>query len=717
MLIRFATTFTSLALATSAAYANDTTEQSNQDASRTKVIVEEVIVTGQKVERSQMDTVTSVSVISGEAIDDATGLDDFYDILERMPNVARNGSFDFSIRGISGNGPTNANNGASTIGVFLDNSTLTARSLQAGALSTWDVESVEVLRGPQSTTSGRNSLAGAIYINTRDPEFNYDGKARASYGEYNTYQVAIAQNVAVTDFMAFRLTADRQHTDNFVENKTIDGNDWDRESNTLVRGKLLFTLPGDGDLLFTASNSKFEDYGDDGVINNVEDRVNIFNTPTTWFTDVNNYSIEYTQPLTDVLSFSSNTGYVESTFDRDSDADGQAGEANLKQDSIEDNFSQEFLLNVQADNLRAVIGLWYANGALDDSYSTRDSLVDADEGGPIPAVLLDFSNESRENYENAALFMDFDIVLSDYFTLLTGLRADYERRESRILSSGERKSSTGIPQADALIDALISSQAGVSRGASDSFNLLPKLGFNLTWNDDLTTGFVVQRGYRPGGVSLNVLRSQAHEYDAEFTTNYELSMRAEFWDDRVLLTTNIFYTDWQNQQVNVEGEGGRFDSMIVNAGKSHLYGFELASNIFLMDGWTLDAGIGFTKTRFDEFEEPSVGADYAGDEFPAARKWTGNIGTTYRDPSGFFVSANTSFGSTAAPRLGTDLTLDSYTLVNVKTGYEAKHWAAYLYANNLLDDVYALERYETSQFGDAVLGAPRVVGLVTEFNW
>ena len=160
--------------------------------------------------------------------------------------------------------------------------------------------------------------------------------------------------------------------------------------------------------------------------------------------------------------------------------------------------------------------------------------MELDTGGllPIP-IALNSSNYTEESYKNAALFADIDYHLTDQLVLLAGLRADYEERESDVRTTIERATSYG-PGFDPLIDGFLAGLIGPGQqdGKTDAFNLLPKLGFNYLWSDTLSTGFLVQRGYRSGGVSTNPIRGQVQEYDEEFTTHYESSLRALLLDRR-----------------------------------------------------------------------------------------------------------------------------------------------------------------------------------------
>ncbi len=159
------------------------------------------------------------------------------------------------------------------------------------------------------------------------------------------------------------------------------------------------------------------------------------------------------------------------------------------------------------------------------------------------------------------------------------------------------------------------------------------------------------------------------------------------------------------------------DRFVVNAGESHVYGFELEGKYAVNHNWDLSAGVGYSKTEFDDFE--NNGVDYSGEEFQFARNWTGNVASTWRFANGWFLNGNVSYASEGATLLNTPNTeTDAYALVNMKVGYEQDNWGAYLYANNLFDREYRTERFrEDSTYGNAVYGDPRALGVVGTLSW
>lgn len=691
-----------------------------------------VVITGQKIERTQMETVSSVQVIDSEMLESGTRADNLYDIVDMAPNVTNAGGFNsLAIRGIANSGPTAVNNGAGTIGILVDNSLLTARSVQDNSLSTWDLDRVEILRGPQSTTGGRNSLAGQIILHTKDPEFENGGAARVMIGQHGTTQTAIAQTGPLTDKLAYRVTADYQHSDGYVANDILDDDHFNRNTTQNFRLKLLYLTDNGGEVLFSLARTNFDEHGDGTVDRNLSGRTSRLNFPSVWETRSDSASLTITQPISESLSFESNTGFVTSDFYRNSDFDGSTSpsvdnslvvipvptdSALLEQDTDEYNFNQELLLRYNSDTIRSVAGLYFAKGKLDDGYTTSNIYIPGI--APVP-LLLNGSTDPDEEFRSYAVFGDIDYKLNDQLTLMAGLRINKEERESSVSTTQARAFSYDVlaPGTDALIDGTLAGFSGSQAADNDSTVVLPKLGFNYAWSDDLATGFVVQKGYRPGGVSVNPIRGQAQEYDEEVTTNYEASLRA-IVSPRLSVNANIFYTDWKDQQVGVSAPGAinPLDFLIVNAGESHLYGLELEANYAVAPNWDIYAGLGYTKTEFDEFE--INGQDYAGQEFQFARKLTANVASTYRFSNGWFAHGNVSYGSEGAASTTTPGTeLDAYTLVNVKLGYEQNGWGMYAFANNLFDKEYQTQRVNNETYGNTVYGDPRVVGLVGNVTW
>ncbi|MEM8920753.1 MAG: TonB-dependent receptor, partial [Pseudomonadota bacterium] len=175
-------------------------------------IEDQIIVTGTKQNLGIQDTQASVSIVTDELIDEQA-IFELADVFLRTANVTQtNGPFAFSIRGISSGGVGGAGTGR-TANVYLDNAPASLNGLSS-AFNLWDIEQVEVLRGPQSTTQGRNALAGAIVLQSADPEYEFGVKGRVLAGSDNTFQASgVITGPLVEDQVAVRLSADYREQD------------------------------------------------------------------------------------------------------------------------------------------------------------------------------------------------------------------------------------------------------------------------------------------------------------------------------------------------------------------------------------------------------------------------------------------------------------------------------------------------------------------------
>ncbi|MEM6818122.1 MAG: TonB-dependent receptor plug domain-containing protein [Pseudomonadota bacterium] len=227
--------------------------------------IEEIIVTGTKRSLGIQDTQTSVQVVTAGDIEDQAILN-VEDILLRTSNVAAGGPNslnNLSIRGVTLTGVGFSGVGT-TANVYVDGSPNSFNANQ-GANNLWDVQQVEVLRGPQSTVQGRNALAGAIIINTADPVYEWTGKARVLVGNEDQRQGSFVVNAPIIeDQVAFRLTADYREVDFGVVNPDTGNNTRFEEAGNF-RAKLLIEPSAIEDLpielIAQVSDTQFGEFG------------------------------------------------------------------------------------------------------------------------------------------------------------------------------------------------------------------------------------------------------------------------------------------------------------------------------------------------------------------------------------------------------------------------------------------------------------------------
>ncbi|MEO0959694.1 MAG: Plug domain-containing protein [Pseudomonadota bacterium] len=149
------------------------------------MMADELLVLGTKIERSFLDTPTSVGIVTSEEIEDYFIFDTF-ESFNRLANVRRlntdGGNDSFQVRGLNADGIADIANTATLVSLIIDGATQNLEGLRRGARSTWDLDQIEVLRGPQSGLYGRAALAGAVVLTSMDPTFDYEAAAKFNVG-------------------------------------------------------------------------------------------------------------------------------------------------------------------------------------------------------------------------------------------------------------------------------------------------------------------------------------------------------------------------------------------------------------------------------------------------------------------------------------------------------------------------------------------------------
>lgn len=732
----------------------------------------EIIVTGLKFDRTLQDTPTSVKVFTSEEID-KQNLISVYDLIDRTANLSSTfAESGFNIRGISSTNVSGTGFGDLAT-VYLDGSPLPREASGGGPLDLWDLEQVEILRGPQSTLQGRNALAGAIILKTADPSFDWQGKARAMItdadGEYRL--AAAVGGPIIPDVLAFRVAGERARGDGLIEN-SFTGSDYAKSHSDVLRTKLLFTPWGPDGLRIVASYLYDRHFGNDGrgytftdLPNSWKHRTVDANRETYSKTSTDLFTFDISLPLGDVFTLSSISTYNHlktfSTYDGDLRRDDEAyGDYSTNQKI----FSQELRLTFDTGPLQGLVGAYYSKHKNPDYLANSTFSLDLDENlgltsrvadflvqnaGFDPATALGTAQAVRGvypqrvfissvqlypfNIETQALFGDASWEVAPGLKLLAGFR--YDREKQIVRNENAVTLNTVLPNPadyaanptfafilqtvnNLLLSDVSNANSSGPQQKTTYQAFLPKGGLSWEVAPDKTISAIVQRGYRSGGNGINPGRAQAFTYDPEYTWNYELSLRTQWLDRRLTLNANAFYIDWTDQQVNVQLSENQYDYETQNAGKSRVWGFEVESNVQATDRLNIYGSVGFAKSKFLTFVVQNGQAlDLSGNAFSGAPKWTAAAGFDWRHPSGFSLNLNANyrgaqFQNVIDQAAGRDV--PARTLVNAKIGYSNDNFGAYLVATNLFDDKYYDYQYENAGRLQALLGEPRMIGLTFE---
>lgn len=713
---------------------------------------EVITVTGQKITRTLQETPASVAVFSDTKIDQQN-LGEISEILFETANVHSSASGNFSIRGIDGFNVSGAGTSA-LASIYVDGAALPERLIRNG-FSTWDASQVEILRGPQSTLQGRNALAGAIVMTTTAPTHEWQGEYRVQVGENGEQEAAIAFGGSlVEDELAFRFSAEKEDFDGYNYNITRKEHS-DFKEDELYRLKLLYTPNALADfsaqLSFTHATT---DKGTMGV--NVPEsgdpfsqRIVTNNDPQklVYKTEIANLEINYGISeywhLTSIATHSK----VKSSWD---DYDDDAGPENSGTRFYHENtktFSQELRFTYEGENLNGLIGAYYFDQNIPSNYGgitrlslqslglTSSRLMDQfglseqianfaiSQYAKFDPAVLDQISSTDQNIKSYAIFSDFTYELNEQWNIFAGFRWDKEKQDNNDTQNLKIVNINDMPIVGnypvqlqpifaglnaRLIKQAVDASKPIPVTDTDFNKFIPKLGISYNINEDMTTSFTFQKGYRSGGVGVNSAKASPYQFDSETTTNYELALRSYWLDGALMLNANVFYIDWKDQQVSVQLSSNSFDRETQNAGSSEVKGFELEAFYQVTPELELFASFGQAKTEFTDFEiviptqdenKPII-QDLTGRSFADAPEITANIGATYQSDNGIFASVNMNYADSSNADTNPynrglkegdehfNLQNEGRTLVNMKVGYEWDIVGLYLIGKNILDKEY-----------------------------
>lgn len=670
--------------------------------------IDQIIIYGDRNATTLNDATASVGLVTATDIEDHQLLS-FRDAFRTLGNVLDGDWADagFVIRGVNSEGLTPG--GAPLASLYVDGIQQTVNGARRGARGLWDVEQVEVYRGPQSTLSGRASLAGAVYIKTKDPTFDWDAKARVTVGTDETIGGALAFGGPVLeDQIAFRIAGEYEKSENDINYP--DYSSFDRFEEFIddeyyqIRGKVLITpkaLPNTELLAvysFAHDSPFIRDIGGPVLGLSYDERRGDFNLPV--FTesrsaDTHNAALELTHDFGGGLTFTSLSTYSFNDTERPSVNEGTPGEVDVTAGDAEQTlFTQELRLNYASDRWRNVFGLYYAD---DDT----EAGFDRTSFSAFPFARDDI-NRSETDVKNAAVFGELVYEFVPSWEVIFGGRGDYTDQEQSAFFSRNGAAITD------------------TESSSDEFVFLPKAGLSKALSRNHTLAFVAQRGFRNGGDGVQRSTGNTFSFDPEFVWNYEVSYKGALLDGRLGVNANVFYADWKNQQVELLEDPLDFLSTITtNAASSRSIGFELEGAFSVTDEFSTFASIGFVDTEFEDFVDLTLG-DISGLPFPEAPKWNVAFGGNYESPTGVHVGADLKYVSEYLARFGQDPQefLEGYLIANLQVGYRTDHFDVTFFAENITDKEYFVynDRDTTGDIAGS-LGLGRLLGVNITANY
>ena len=697
-----------------------TAATSEAEASRAAPVgLETIVVTGELIARDADQTTSSVAVHTGAEIERSTALD-VYDVIRTTPNAGLEDSdYGFggmSLRGIGSYGASGAGAYASygtTNVVVIDGVGLPRSALSYADLSAFDLDTVEIFRGPQSTSQGRNAMGGAVVINSIAPEplpaFTGQVRGRIAGGDYGHRQYAGAAEATLwPDVLALRGTYDDRRDDGDITNTTRNEDDAARRDSRSLRLRARLRPGGTDspyDVLFDVADVEHSRGSTYVQLEHEHDRVARNDQPQDFDNRSQLYSIDQRLQLGDAWTLRAVSAWFRSgTLSRfDTDYDERNGGATVQREDS-DGFSQELRLNYTGERVRGTVGAYFydeSNQDRSDGYLDLNfvlgftGLCAVQVVCTLPLGNIVFESGLPSDVKDMAVFGELDWDATDRLTLTAGLRADREENRRVFETAYAGDSLTATLLVAALRGSVLPADAEVpvSRKFSE---VLPKFAARYALFDHWYLGAAYAEGYRPGGDGYNQVSGRYFSFDSERTRNTELSLKGTHTPWRLQAALNLFHTRWDDMQVQ-GGEG--IDNYMENAGRATIRGGELELRWRALDALQIVGGFGLTRGRFDAYIS-TQGEDFAGNHLPKAPAYTGVLALEWMPLPGLLIRPDVLWiGATPANADNNPVhELSGYRLLNLAVRWQSGNLSLFFAGTNLADEHY---RKDANNFGSA----------------
>ncbi|MBI57208.1 MAG: hypothetical protein CMN83_02060 [Spongiibacter sp.] len=695
-------------------------------------VTEEILVTAQKRQQSLQDVPISVSAFSGDQIKEL-GIESTLDLALYTPGLtigqnSGDGDFPFiSIRGVSQRDFSDINESPSA--VYIDE--FYKANLVGLDQQVFDIERVEVLRGPQGTLYGRNATGGLIHYITVKPSSETEGYVDATYGEYNKFKLEGAVGGALTNTLSGRISVLHHEYDGWVENTypgAEDGNALDANS---LRGQLLFTPDDDLHISLMLQHS-----WNDNDAGNMFQHVSADDPAPTYLAQPNpgqpgyNGYIEETpnnprdthsdrdiyletQQTTAIarvdwrvndLDVVSITGAETSSKDATFDSDGTPFERGTEVHPDGKQFSQEFRLSGSTERSDWMLGLFYLDYDIDGSQS-RCAPSGCDSNRPPVLYSLD-----TQSY---AVFGNLDYRLTETLSTTLGVRFSNEKKEFDLNNTD---------------NGLVFNTSTVGDKAEIDDN---DVDFNarLNWTpaeDTLIYGGVA-RAHKAGLFNLGFTTGASGQdgipVGGETLTSYEVGFKQTLMGGATRVNGSFYYYDYQDSQA-FQFDGTTLSSQAFNS-DAEVQGAELEVAFSPIAGLDLMANVAYTDATLKDVT--LYGLQVVDTQMPLTPEWQANVISRYQwaapwggmlvaqaDVSWFDDQYFDSFNSPSHYE-------DSYTLVNANLSWlsDDEKWRVMMFGENITDEEYRTFSFDLAFLGFStdVYGKPSWYGVNVSYRF
>lgn len=712
----------------------------------------DIIVTANKRAESILNVAGAINAFRGDDLL-KNGLTSIADFAGQTPGLQFNAGFGTGspvIRGIN----TGADFGQS-VGITVDGAPVgPSSSFQTGGASSLDLdpvdlERVEVLKGPQGTVYGANTLAGLVSYTLREPDLQKPtvvlrgGLSGTENGGTSHSERAAVSVPIVEDKLAVRLSGFYDHRAGFIDNDLRHATDQNHWRSYGVQGSLVFK-PVDRLRIFIAGiYQKQNQYAQDQVVYTANrtprdgDLINndylvpSTNRRTRFIIGKVDYDLGFAN-LTSVTSyqhlnvnyaFPQETGTLNTIF---LNILPQLGGVSipapglLSNDTLNDfrKFTQEVRLSSAGGGPLS----WLAGGYYTHERSEQQQAVNARTitGALVPMINPTLLVKIPTTLTEYSAFGNVTYAFSPAFDVTGGVRIGRIDQVNRTLISGSNFAAYRLLFVVSGLGSPPPADTGQQKGSKTVATYLATARYHFSQDGMLFARFAT--GFRPGGPNFPVPGFDP-VYDPDQTYNYEVGLKTKFWDGRGSFDLTGYYLKWKNF-LAFASAGGL--SGFANAGDARVYGFEAGATLRPVDGLSLAGTLAFSDSKVTRLSSGGAGVARVGDTLPYNPRWSGSVSAEYRAPvdsrwqavargSARFVGSRNSSpqSSMAFPNYA----LPAYSLFDVHAGLESEHVDIDLFIKNLTDKRAQLAAYTQLGVNQVTIQQPRTIGAAVTFKY
>lgn len=681
--------------------------------------LDDVVVSARRRDELLKDVPISVSALGEERLEQ-TGASDITALQQQTPNatvqIARgsNSTLISFIRGVGQQDPLWGFEPG--VGLYVDD-VYVARP-QGAVLDIYDVQRIEVLRGPQGSLYGRNTVGGAVKYVTNGLSSEPELTLRGAYGSYNQVDLMATGSVPLADNFRVGGAIASYMRDGYGTNVNTGAEHYNKD---VLAGRLSAEWePSEGMSIRLAYDRVQDDSNPrhghrelagatpaGAVLPSVYDTNAGVGDENSVMTQGASATIQL--ELNDNWTFKSITAWREGDTDTVIDFDNTpAPTLDIPAYYADDQLTQEFQFLFDFDRIQGVLGFFYLDGHAEGAFDTI-----------LGNAGIVIGTAGSVNTESWAGFADVNLDLTDRLHLGLGVRYTLDNKEGTVFRANYLGATNspllgGTPRNPLLVRTNYTN-------SKDFTQFTPRIALSYDLTDDMTTYASYSQGFKSGGFDMRgdavFTPNTVNGYDPETVDSYEIGLKGSL--DRLTFAASVFYNEYQDQQVTTQVPAvGGIASFVDNVGSSTFYGAELEGRLRILDNLSANFAVGYLNSDFEEFLRYNLGTAMYEDisdqvVLQNAPEWTGYLGFTWVGDVGggdLAVTPSVSYRGDYSQFEFANPVLDqqAYTLVDLSIVWTdpTDRFTVGLYGKNLTDEEYRVGGYNFpgALFDNSVIG-------------